>query len=125
MDAAAEIARNLVRTTTFSLSVENEQDDAGRDSRTRHAKPNSQARTGKGKSHFPCPADDHEQDWQPSPVDTYSAIIISDDKPVAPVIQLVISKPSDVGTLVRISVQSHELGIFLTQKKRAHPVEND
>ena len=35
--------------------------------------------------------------------------------PVAPVVQLVTSKPSDVGTLVRISVQSHELEFFLTK----------
>ena len=32
---------------------------------------------------------------------------------VAPVVQLVTSKPSDVGTCVRISAQSHELGFFL------------
>ena len=31
---------------------------------------------GQGKKHFPCSAD-HEQDWQPYPVDPYSAI--SDD----------------------------------------------
>ena len=28
---------------------------------------------GQGNIHFPCSAD-HEQDWQPSPVDPYSAI---------------------------------------------------
>ena len=28
---------------------------------------------GQGNVHFPCPAD-HEQDWQPYPVDPYSAI---------------------------------------------------
>ena len=32
-------------------------------------------------------------------------------------VQLVTSKPSDVGTGVRISVQSHELGFFLTKIK--------
>ena len=31
---------------------------------------------GQGKFHFPCSAD-HEQDWQPDPVDPYYAI--SDD----------------------------------------------
>ena len=36
--------------------------------------------------------------------------------PVAPVVQLVTSKPSDVRTRVRILVSSHELGFFLTQK---------
>ena len=34
--------------------------------------------------------------------------------PVAPVVQSVTSKPSDVGTSVRISAQSHELGFSLT-----------
>ena len=30
------------------------------------------------------------------------------------VVELVTSKPSDVGTLVRISAQSHQLGFFFT-----------
>ena len=37
-----------------------------RDQILRHAR-------GQGNVHFPCSAD-HEQDWQPYPVDTYSAI---------------------------------------------------
>ena len=41
-----------------------------------------------------------------------------DNMPVAPVVQLVTSKPSDVGTLVRISVQSHELRFFLTKNNQ-------
>ena len=45
--------------TRFSLSMENEQAEAGWDGRTRFARPNSQA--------------DHEQDWQPYPVDPYSS----------------------------------------------------
>ena len=57
--------------------MENEQADAGRESRTRLARPNSQPRKGtQGRIHFQCSAD-HEQDWQPYPVDPYSAI--SDD----------------------------------------------
>ena len=40
-----------------------------RDQILRHAR-------GRGNVHFPCSAD-HEQDWQPYPVDPYSAI--SDD----------------------------------------------
>ena len=43
--------------------------DAAADSRDqilRHAR-------GQGNVHFPCSAD-HEQDWQPYPVDPYSAI---------------------------------------------------
>ena len=38
--------------TRFSLSMENEQADAGPDDRTRLARPNSQARTGTEKYHF-------------------------------------------------------------------------
>ena len=45
-----------------------EQTDAGRDRRTRLARPNSQARTGQGNINFSCSAD-REQDWQPYPVD--------------------------------------------------------
>ena len=37
-----------------------------RDQNLRHAR-------GQGNVHFPCSAD-HEQDWQPYPVDPYSAI---------------------------------------------------
>ena len=36
-------------------------------------------------------------------------------------VQLVTSKPPDVGTCVRISVKSHELGFFLTKKKKKMP----
>ena len=42
---------------------------AGRHRRTCLARPNSQARMGTEI----CPAD-HEQDWEPSPVGSYSAI---------------------------------------------------
>ena len=59
MDVAAEIGRNPVSSTRFSLSVENEQAEAGWDGRTRFARPNSQA--------------DDEQDLQPYPVDPYSS----------------------------------------------------
>ena len=58
--------------TRFSLSTENEQADAERDT----AEPVSRDRIlrrerGRGNIHFPCSAD-HEQDWQPYPVDPYS-----------------------------------------------------
>ena len=77
MEAVAESGRNPVSKHQIQLmSVENEQAVAGRDGRTRLARPNSQARTGTGKTHFRCSAG-HEQDWQPYPVDPYSAI--SDD----------------------------------------------
>ena len=49
--------------TRFSLSVDNEQADAGQDSRTRLTRPNSQTRKGDRENNlFPCSAD-HEQDW--------------------------------------------------------------
>ena len=59
--------------TRFSPSMGNEQADAGRtaelvsrDQILRHVR-------GQGNIHFPCSAD-HEHDWQPYPVDPYSAI---------------------------------------------------
>ena len=67
--------------TRFSLSAENEQAGAGQDGRTFLARPSSQARTGTKEScHFPCSADCGQQDWQPYPVDPYSAIIIFDGR---------------------------------------------
>ena len=65
MEAAADIGNNPVnkhhrfslsmeknKHHRFSLSMENEQADAGREGRTRLARPNSQARTGTGKYSF-------------------------------------------------------------------------
>ena len=67
MDAAAELGRNPV-STRFSLSMEmstltrdGTAEPVSRDQILRHAR-------GKGSIHFPCSAD-HEQDWQPYPVD--------------------------------------------------------
>ena len=73
MDAAAELGRNPVSKHQIQPEYGDEQADAGRDGRTRLARPKSQARTGTGEYYFPCSAD-HEQDWQPYPVDPYSAI---------------------------------------------------
>ena len=73
MDAAAELGRNPVSKHQIQPEYGDEQAAAGRDGWTRLARPNSQARTGTGEYHFPCSAD-HEQDWQPYPVDPYSAI---------------------------------------------------
>ena len=72
MDATAELGRNPVSKHQIQPEYGDEQADAGRDCRTRLARPNSQARTerGQGNIHFPCSAD-HEQDWQSYPVDTY------------------------------------------------------
>ena len=74
MDAAAEPGRNPVSISTrFSLSMEMSRltrdgtaEPVSRDQILRHAR-------GQGNVHFPCSAD-HEQDWQPYPVDPYSAI---------------------------------------------------
>ena len=48
MDAVAVISGDSV-STRFSLSMENEQDSAGRGGRSCLARPNSQARTDTGK----------------------------------------------------------------------------
>ena len=67
MDAAAEIGRNPMSEHQIQPEY-----DAGRDCRTRLARPNSQERTPTtGKYFFSCSAD-HVQDWQPYPVDPYS-----------------------------------------------------
>ena len=72
MDAAAELGKNSV-STRFSLSMEMSRltrdgmaEPVSRDQILRHAR-------GRGSISFPCSAD-HEQDWQPYPVDPYSAI---------------------------------------------------
>ena len=70
MDAAAELGRNPVSKHQVQPEYGDEQADAGRDGTAepvsrdqilRHAR-------GQGNVHFPCSAD-HEQDWQPYPVD--------------------------------------------------------
>ena len=72
MDAAAELGRNPVSTRS-SLSMEMSRltrdgtaEPVSRDQILKHAR-------GQGNIHLPCSAD-HEQDWQPYPVDPYSAI---------------------------------------------------
>ena len=71
MDAAAELGRNPV-STRFNPSMEMSRvtrdgtaEPVSRDQILRHAR-------GQGNINFPCSAD-HEQDWQPYPVDPYSA----------------------------------------------------
>ena len=73
MDAAAELGRNPVSKHRFSLSMEMSRltrdgtaEPVSRDQILRHAR-------GQGNIRFPCSAD-HEQDWQPYPIDPYSAI---------------------------------------------------
>ena len=57
MDAAAELGRNPVSKHQIQPEYEDEQADAGRDCRTRLARPNSQARTRTGNINFPCSAE--------------------------------------------------------------------
>ena len=72
MDTAAELEKNPVSRHQIQPEYYGDgQADAGRDCQTRPARPNSRARTRTGKYQFPCSAD-HEQDWQPYPVDPYS-----------------------------------------------------
>ena len=74
MDATAELGRNPVsKHHRFSLSMgmsrltrDGTAEPVSRDHILRHAR-------GQGNINFPCSAD-HEQDWQPYPVDPYSAI---------------------------------------------------
>ena len=76
MDAAAELGRNPVSKHQIqpefgemsSLTRDGTAEPVSRDQILRHAR-------GQGNIIFPCSAD-HEQDWQPYPVDPYSAIII-------------------------------------------------
>ena len=73
MDAAAEIGRNPVSEHQISLSIE-----MSRLPRDGTAEPVSRDQVlrrerGKGNIYFPCSAD-HEQDWQPYPVDPSLAI---------------------------------------------------
>ena len=70
-DDVAEIGRNPVRSTRFSLSVE-----MSRLTRDGTAEPVSRDQIlrreqGQGNITFTCSAD-HEQGWQPYPVDPYS-----------------------------------------------------
>ena len=71
MDVVAEIGGNPASKTRFSLSVENELGDAGRDDRTRLVRPSSQTRIGTTTTNsgefifFPVQLITSEQDWQP------------------------------------------------------------
>ena len=76
MDAAAELGRNHVSKQHFQPEYGDEQADAGRDRRTRLARPVLRHERGQGNIRFPCPAD-HEQDWQPYPIDPYSDICVT------------------------------------------------
>ena len=76
-DAAAEIRRNPGSKHQIQPEYGDEQDDAGRDFRTRLARPNFQAQTGTEKIlFFPVQLTTNEQDWQPYPVDSYSCYML-------------------------------------------------
>ena len=73
VDPYSAICDDHTYITRFSLSMEMSRltrdgtaEPVPRDQILRHAR-------GQGNIHFPCSAD-HEQDWQPYPVDPYSAI---------------------------------------------------
>ena len=83
MDAAAEFGRNAISRHQIQPEYGDEQADAGRDCRNRLARPNSLRERGKGNINFPCLAD-HEQDWQPYPVDPYSCYICYDHAYIHP-----------------------------------------
>ena len=72
MDAAAELGRDPVSKHQIQPEYGDEQADAEQGCRTRLARPKSQAQTGTGKYSFSLCSVDHEQDWQPYPVDPYS-----------------------------------------------------
>ena len=79
---AAELGRNPVSKHQIQPEYEDEQADAGRDCRTVSRDQILRRKRGEGNIIFPCSVD-HEQDWQPYPVDLYSAIC--DDRTYIPV----------------------------------------
>ena len=77
MDAAAELERDPVSKHQIQTEYGDEQADAGREPVSRDQIIRHVVRGRGNIHHFPCSAD-HEQDWQPYPVDPYSAIICDD-----------------------------------------------
>ena len=71
MDAAAELGQNSVSKRRIQSEYGDEQADAGRDYRIRLARPNLRCEKGQENIIFSCLAD-HEQHWQPYPVDPFS-----------------------------------------------------
>ena len=73
MDAAAELGRNPVSKHQIQ-PVSMEMSRLTRDGTAEPVSRDQILRHARGQNiHFPCSAD-HEQDWQPYPVDPYSAI---------------------------------------------------
>ena len=74
MDAAAVSGSITLSKHQIGLNVECEQSNAGRDGRTRLARPNSLGANGDREIfYFPCLAD-REQDWQLHPLDPSFAV---------------------------------------------------
>ena len=72
MDVAAELGRNPVSKHQIQPEYGDEQADAGRDCPTRLARPVLRREQRRQVNiNLPCSAD-HEQNWQPYPVDPYS-----------------------------------------------------
>ena len=72
MDAAAEIGRNPVTEHQIQPEYGDEQADAGWDGAAKPVSRDHILRRVRGQEniYFPC-STDHEQDWQPYPVDPY------------------------------------------------------
>ena len=68
MDATVELERNPVSKHHIQPEYGDEQADAERDCRTVSRGKFSGANGNRENIHFPCSVD-HEQDWQPYPVD--------------------------------------------------------
>ena len=79
MDAAAELGKNPVSKHQIQPEYGDEQADAGRDYRTRLARPNSWARTGTGKYSFFLSSSPRAGLATIYPVDSYSCYSICDD----------------------------------------------
>ena len=71
MDAPAEIGRNHASKHLIQPEYGDEQAGVGRDSLTVSRDQVLRRERGQGNIHFACSAD-HEQDWQPYPVDPNS-----------------------------------------------------
>ena len=76
MDATTKLGRNRVSKHHIQPEYGDEQADAaGRDCRTVSRDQIRRRERGQGNMNFPSSAD-HEQDWQPCPVDPYFLVAI-------------------------------------------------
>ena len=75
IDAAAELGRNPVSKHQIQPEYGDEQADAGRDYEPAPRDKILRRERGQVNVNFPCSAD-HEQDWQPYPVDPYPCMYV-------------------------------------------------